>query len=123
VTHPPIRHSPFPEDATSRPSCAGSNLQELLSRALGVKPTGPQAIALWAECRAVLASRDLHETVLMMESESGPDTIAREDVLEALAEALTGRPWPVSDAPPEQKQAFFEVFQQALESRGMTLRG
>lgn len=125
MTHSPIRSSPFPEDPTSRPSYSASNLQELLSRALGVKPTGSQAAALWAECRAVLAARELHETLLMMESDSdeGPDTIAREDVLEALAEALTGRPWPVSDASPEQKRAFFDVFQQALEARGMTLRG
>lgn len=103
---------------------AGTNLQELLSRALGVRPTESQATALWVECRSVLAARELHETVFMMESDSGdgPDTIAREDVLEALAEAMTGQPWPSNAAPDEEKKAFFDTFRRALERRGLTWR-
>jgi hypothetical protein len=103
---------------------AGTNLQELLSRALGVRPTESQATALWVECRAVLTGRELHETVFMMESDSGdgPDTIAREDVLEALAEAMTGQPWPSSAAADEEKKVFFEAFKRALERRGLTWR-
>lgn len=103
-------------------SSAAGNLQELLARALGVKPTAAQAAALWAECRAVLAARELDETILEMESDAhgGLDTIAREDVLEALAEALTGERWPVSDASAEEKQAFFDAFQRGLDARGLT---
>lgn len=105
-------------------SHAVSNLQELLSRALGVRPTESQTAALWIDCRAVLAARGLHETVFMMESDAGdgPDSIAREDVLEALAEALTGGPWPNSAAPDEEKRTFFETFKRGLERRGLTLR-
>ena len=81
--------------------------------------TEAQAAALWLDCKAALQRRDLQETVDECDTCRGGslDTLPRGDVLDVLAQVLTGQDWPLNMTSEAESDRFLGKLKAAFEER------
>jgi uncharacterized circularly permuted ATP-grasp superfamily protein len=94
-------------------------VKRLLETRLYRRLTSEQAHVLWSQCATRLRAKGLDETIAEAQSsEKGSlDTLPRGDVLDVLAEELTGLSWPLNMTPRAVSDAFWRQLDAELDRR------
>lgn len=87
---------------------------------LACQLTDDQAKVLWQECRTWMLGKGFQDSVAEAECclDGSLDTWPRNDVMDALANVLTGLSWPLNGSPAAECEAFRMALSAELIKRG-----
>jgi hypothetical protein len=118
--HAPKNNAPAPDAIPPATSGGARVLKRIFERRIGRELSPRQALDLWGEVRLHLQKKGLRRTVreAITSSDGSLDTLPRDDVLEAIAQVVTGVSWPCNWDGAQASRRFSELMTAGLDARG-----